>query len=102
MVTLIAVVMTVLTARVFFKRLAPVHVWGSIGGGMTSSAALTTIRRAADDSNEPALSYAAAYAVLIFLMLFTVTRIGEWRAKVKEERELAAAKAAQAASGGAH
>lgn len=62
-VTLIAVVMTVLTARVFFKRLAPVHVWGSIGGGMTSSAALTTIRRAADDSNEPALSYAAAYAV---------------------------------------
>ncbi|MEZ4379852.1 MAG: extracellular solute-binding protein [Nannocystaceae bacterium] len=53
-------------------------------------------------TREAQYGYAAAYAVLIFLMLFTVTRVGEWRAKVREERELAAAKAAQAASGGAH
>ena len=46
----------------WFLRLRPVDSWGSIGGGMTSSAALVAIKRAAD-SNEPALSYAASYAV---------------------------------------
>lgn len=62
-VTVVSVVLAVAVARWVFPRLAPVHAWGSIGGGMTSSAALATIRRAADDSNAPALSYASAYAV---------------------------------------
>jgi len=42
--------------------LRPVDAWGSIAGGLTSSAALQTVRRACD-SNEVAISYAAAYAV---------------------------------------
>ena len=42
--------------------LRPVDAWGSIAGGLTSSAALQTVRRAAD-SNEAATAYAAAYAV---------------------------------------
>jgi len=51
----------------YLFRLRPVDTWGSIGGGMTSSAALVTLRRAAD-SNEPALSYAASYAVASVLV----------------------------------
>ncbi len=51
----------------FVFRLRPVDTWGSIGGGMTSSAALVALRRAAD-SNEPALSYAASYAVASVLV----------------------------------
>jgi len=43
-------------------RLRPVDAWGSLAGGLTSSAALHAVRQAAD-SNEPAVSYAAAYAV---------------------------------------
>ncbi len=42
--------------------LRPVDAWGSLGGGMTSSAALAAVKRASL-SNEAALSYAAAYAV---------------------------------------
>ena len=56
----------------------PVDAWGGVAGGMTSSAALLAVKRAAD-SNEPAIAYAAAYAcasvivtmaghVVIFLM----------------------------------
>ena len=43
-------------------KMKPADSWGAVGGAMTSSAALVAIRRAAD-SNEPALSYTAAYAV---------------------------------------
>ena len=42
------------------------------------------------------------WSVLFFLMLFSVTRLGEWRAKVKADREAAAVAEAQAAAGGAH
>jgi putative transport protein len=59
--TLIPIVLAALLARRIL-RLRPVEAWGSIGGGMTSSAALVTVKRAAD-SNEPAISYATAYAV---------------------------------------
>ena len=58
----IPVVLTVLAARFVFSKMPAAHVWGSIGGGMTSSASLVAIRRAAD-SDEPAIPYAAAYAV---------------------------------------
>jgi putative transport protein len=58
----IPVVLTVLVARTMFRQMPAVHVWGSIGGGMTSSASLVAIRNAAD-SDEPAIPYAAAYAV---------------------------------------
>jgi putative transport protein len=47
--------------------LRPADSWGAVGGAMTSSAALVAIRRAAD-SNEPALSYTAAYAVASVLI----------------------------------
>jgi putative transport protein len=43
-------------------RLRPVEAWGSVCGGMTSSAALTVVRDAAG-SREPAVSYSAAFAV---------------------------------------
>jgi len=46
----------------YVLRMRPVDAWGSVCGGMTSSAAIVVLRRAAD-SNEPALSYATAYAV---------------------------------------
>ena len=58
----VPVVLTVLCARVVFPKMPAAHVWGSIGGGMTSSASLVAIRKAAD-SDEPAIPYAAAYAV---------------------------------------
>jgi putative transport protein len=57
--TVLPVVAAALVGR--WMRLRAVEVWGSIGGGMTSSAALIALRRAAD-SNEPALAYAASYA----------------------------------------
>jgi putative transport protein len=60
-VTVLSVLAALLVARAVL-RLRPVDAWGSVGGGMTSSAALVAIKRAAD-SNEPALSYAASYAV---------------------------------------
>ncbi len=54
-------------------------------------------------TREAQYGYAAAYAVLIFLMLFSVTRLGEWRAKAKADRQAAAIADAQAvAKGGAH
>lgn len=60
-VTVLSVVIAILFAR-WVLKLRPVDAWGSMGGGMTSSAALVAIKRAAE-SNEPALSYAAAYAL---------------------------------------
>jgi len=60
-ITAITVVVSVLFGR-FVLKMRPVQVWGSVCGGLTSSAALTAIRRAAD-SNEPAIPYATAYAV---------------------------------------
>ena len=48
-------------------KMKPADSWGAVGGAMTSSAALVAIRRAAD-SNEPALSYTAAYAVASVLV----------------------------------
>ncbi|MCA8962706.1 MAG: hypothetical protein KDC38_19420, partial [Planctomycetes bacterium] len=47
-------------------RLRPIDAWGSICGGMTSSAALQTVRRESD-SNDVAASYAAAYAIASIL-----------------------------------
>lgn len=43
-------------------RLRAVDTWGSICGGMTSSAALVALKHGAD-SSDPAVSYAASYAV---------------------------------------
>ena len=51
----------------YLMRMRPVDAWGGTCGGMTSSAALIALRRAAD-SNEPALSYAAAFAVASVLL----------------------------------
>lgn len=59
-VTVLSVTIAIAFAR-WFLKLRPVDAWGSMGGGMTSSASLVAVKRAAD-SNEPALSYAAAYA----------------------------------------
>jgi len=64
--TVISVVGAIWIARRVLKMRA-VDAWGSVGGGMTSSAALVAVRRAAE-SNEPALSYAAAYAVASVLV----------------------------------
>ncbi len=60
-VTVLSVVTAILVAR-WWLKMRPVDAWGSMGGGMTSSAALVAVKRAAD-SNEPALSYAASYAL---------------------------------------
>ena len=60
-VTLVPIVGALLVAR-FILRLRLVDTWGSVAGGMTSSAALLAVKRAAD-SDEPAVSYATAYAV---------------------------------------
>ena len=60
------VVIGILLARRFLK-MKPTDSWGTVGGAMTSSAALVAIRRAAD-SNEPALSYTAAYAIASVLI----------------------------------
>ena len=57
----VAVIGALLAARRLL-RLRPLDAWGSVCGGLTSSAALHAVRRASD-SNEAALSYAAAYAV---------------------------------------
>ncbi len=43
-------------------RMRSIDTWGSVAGGMTSTAALLAVKRAAD-SDEPAVSYATAFAV---------------------------------------
>ena len=48
-------------------NMKPADAWGAVGGAMTSSAALVAVRRAAD-SNEPALSYTASYAIASVLI----------------------------------
>jgi len=60
-ITVVPVLISVLVGRHLLK-MRPIDAWGSVCGGMTSSSALVAIRAAAD-SNEPAISYAAAYAV---------------------------------------
>jgi putative transport protein len=65
-VTVVPVVVAVLVARRLL-HLRPVDAWGSVCGGMTSSAALSAVRNAAD-SNEPAVSYSAAFAVASVIM----------------------------------
>lgn len=62
---LLVTVLSVSTAVWVGRRLLglrPVDAWGSLGGGMTSSAALAAVKRASV-SNEAAISYAAAYAM---------------------------------------
>ncbi|MDJ0973332.1 MAG: TrkA C-terminal domain-containing protein [Planctomycetota bacterium] len=65
-VTVFSVLGAALVAR-WLIGLSAVDTWGSIGGGMTSSAALVAVKRAAE-SNAPALAYAAAYAVASVLV----------------------------------
>lgn len=65
-VTVLSVLGAALVAR-WLMGLSAVDTWGSIGGGMTSSAALVAVKRAAE-SNAPALAYAAAYAVASVLV----------------------------------
>ena len=60
-VVLASVTSALIVARRVF-RMGAVESWGSIGGGMTSSSALAALQREAE-STEPAVSYAAAYAV---------------------------------------
>jgi len=60
-VNAVAVLGALLVARRVLG-LRPVDAWGSVSGGLTSSAALHAVRRASD-SPEAAISYAAAYAV---------------------------------------
>lgn len=49
-------------------------------------------------TREAQYGYAAAYAVLIFLMLFAATRLGEWRRARQSERDRQAAAAAATAT----
>lgn len=65
-ITLLPVSAALMIGR-YLLRMKPVEVWGSVCGGMTSSAALAAVKRAAD-SNEPAISYAAAFAVASVLV----------------------------------
>ena len=61
-----ALASTVIFGR-FVLKLRPADAWGSVCGGMTSSAALAAVKRASD-SNEPAVSYAAAFALASVLV----------------------------------
>ncbi len=61
LVTVVPVLGALAVGR-YLLTMRPVDAWGSICGGMTSSSALTAIRAAAD-SSEPTVSYAASYAV---------------------------------------
>jgi putative transport protein len=70
-VAAVFVVVVPMLAAVFvgrrLLRLRPVDTWGSVCGGMTSSAALVALKHAAD-SNEPAVSYAASFAIASVLV----------------------------------
>ncbi len=61
LVTAVPVLGAVAVGR-YLLAMRPVDAWGSVCGGMTSSSALAAIRAAAD-SSEPTVSYAASYAV---------------------------------------
>ena len=54
-------------------KLGALGAWGAVCGGMTSSAALHTLRRTAD-TNEVTISYAASYAVASVI----ATIAGQW------------------------
>jgi putative transport protein len=58
-------------------RLPPFEALGSVCGGMTSSAALVVLRRAAGPA-EPAVSYAAAYAVASVLVTLAGQLVVRW------------------------
>ncbi len=60
-IVLIPLVVVFAIARRGF-RMSSADTWGSLAGGMTSSAALVTVKRVAG-SNDPAASYAATFAV---------------------------------------
>jgi putative transport protein len=62
-------VLAALLVGKYLLKMRPVDAWGSVGGGMTSSAALVAVKDAAD-SSEPAISYAASYAVASVLATF--------------------------------
>lgn len=61
LVTVVPVLAALAIGR-YLLAMRPVDAWGSICGGMTSSSALAAVRAAAD-SSEPSVSYAASYAV---------------------------------------
>lgn len=65
LVTVLPVVIALGLAKLL--KLRAVDTWGSVCGGMTSGAALNAVKRAAD-SNDPAVSYAAAFAVASILV----------------------------------
>lgn len=65
LVTILPVVFALTLA--WLLRLRAVDAWGSVSGGMTSSAALNAVKRAAD-SHEPAVSYATAFTVASILV----------------------------------
>jgi len=65
-IVVVSLVLSVLVARTVF-RLDALESLGSVCGGMTSSAALNVLQRSAE-SSEPAVSYAAAYAVASVLV----------------------------------
>lgn len=60
-ITVLPVIATAWVARAAL-RLPTRHALGGVAGGMTSSAALQVVKQAADRT-DPAISYAAAYAV---------------------------------------
>lgn len=60
LVNAVVVTVALLVARLLL-RLSPLDAWGSLSGGLTSSAALMAVRRASD-SNDAALSYVIAFA----------------------------------------
>lgn len=60
-VTLASLLVPLLLARRLLV-LRPIDAWGSVAGGLTSSAALHAVKEASD-SNESAIPYAAAYAL---------------------------------------
>ena len=58
---LVPLVLVFVVAR-HVLRMSPVDTWGSLAGGMTSTAALVTVKRAARN-NDAAASYAATFAI---------------------------------------
>ena len=67
-ITLVTVLASLLLA-VRVLRLRPLDAWGSLCGGLTSSAALQALRKTAD-SRDVTISYAAAYALASVLATF--------------------------------
>lgn len=72
-ISLVSIVLALVVGKLF--KLRPVELWGSICGGLTSSAALAAVKRSAD-SDEPANSYATAFAVSIVLVTLAGQVVG--------------------------